>query len=173
LVLLLLLLLPLLLLPLLLSCNFFETNVIIAQVYSLHFGIGDYVAARRSRRQNRYRHTSHLTRRKLPVTQNTSPGLFCVRYSLDRNGGFVVDWTEAAHEGGGRNCRRAKIVTVKRGYCWAILSNTEEMDAQRPDVFPNIAQMVFAMRLQLRIIAKLPEQNAEDALSDLRDKGLM
>jgi hypothetical protein len=96
-----------------------------------------------------------------------------VRYSLDRSGGFVVDWSEAAHEGGGRNYRRAKIVTVKRGYCWAVLGNTEEMDALRPDVFPNMAQMVFALRLQLRIIAKLPEQNAEDALLDLKDKGLM
>lgn len=47
------------------------------------------------------------------------------------------------------------------------------MDAQRPDVFPNIAQMIFALRLQLRIIAKLPEQNVEDALTDLKAKGLM
>jgi hypothetical protein len=96
-----------------------------------------------------------------------------VRYSLDRNGGFLVDWSEAAGETGGKNYRRAKIVTVKRGYCWAIMGNTEEMDAQRPDVFPNIAQMVFALRLQLRIIAKLPEQNAENALLDLKDKGLV
>jgi hypothetical protein len=47
------------------------------------------------------------------------------------------------------------------------------MDAQRADVFPNIAQMIFALRLQLRIIAKLPEQNLEDALMDLKAKGLM
>jgi hypothetical protein len=58
-------------------------------------------------------------------------------------------------------------------YCWAVLGNSEEMDAQRPDVFPNIAQMIFALRLQLRIIAKLPEQNVEDALTDLKAKGLM
>jgi hypothetical protein len=49
-----------------------------------------------------------------------------------------------------RNYRRAKIVTVKRGYCWAIMGNSEDMDAQRADVFPNIAQMVFALRLQVR-----------------------
>jgi hypothetical protein len=95
-----------------------------------------------------------------------------VRYSLDRNGGFLADWSESIGEGSGRNYRRAKIVTVKRGYCWAILGNTEEMDALRPDVFPNIAQMIFALRLQLRIIAKLPDQNEEDALMDLRSKGL-
>ena len=121
------------------------------------------------------RRTSHVTRHTSRVTRHTShvtPGLFVVRYSLDRNGGFLADWSEATGEGGGRNYRRAKIVTVKRGYCWAILGNTEEMDALRADVFPNIAQMIFALRLQLRIIAKLPDQNEEDALMDLRSKGL-
>jgi hypothetical protein len=108
----------------------------------------------------------------LAYCHSSLQGIFCVRYSLDRNGGFLVDWSESCGQGG-RNFRRAKIVTVKRGYCWAVLANTEEMDAQRPDVFPNIAQMVFALRLQLRIAAKLPPQNTEDALLDLKDKGLI
>jgi hypothetical protein len=71
-------------------------------------------------------HTSHVTRHTSQVKRHTSdvrrhtsritPGLFCVRYSLDRNGGFLVDWSESAGEGSARNYRRAKIVTVKRGY---------------------------------------------------------
>ncbi len=49
-------------------------------------------------------------------------GLFCVRYSLDRNGGFLVDWSESAGDSTTRNYRRAKIVTVKRGYAATFLA---------------------------------------------------